>query len=98
MTTEQALSVLGLKANVAVLEDVKPAYRQLAKLLHPDKGGDESKFVELVTAYELLTGRRRVRRIVRNRPMKHGWAQYVYTDISRATSSNTSSSYYCYGV
>ena len=64
MTTREALAVLGLKENVAVLEDVKPAYRIKVKLLHPDKGGDATKFKQLVEAYETLIGKRRVRQPV----------------------------------
>ena len=60
MTQREALSILGLEENVAVLEDVKSAYRAKAKLLHPDKGGDVTKFKRLVEAYKFLTRRTKV--------------------------------------
>lgn len=49
----KALRVLGL-AEDASRNDIKLAYRKLATLHHPDKGGDKQAFVELRDAYELL--------------------------------------------
>jgi DnaJ-domain-containing protein 1 len=48
-----ALSVLGLQTN-ATLVEVKQAYRRLAALHHPDKGGNQQKFIETRAAYEIL--------------------------------------------
>ncbi len=36
-------------------EEIKNAYRKLAKTHHPDKGGDKNKFQEIQTAYEILS-------------------------------------------
>ena len=36
-------------------DEIKNAYRKLAKTHHPDKGGDKSKFQEIQTAYETLS-------------------------------------------
>lgn len=56
-----ALRYLGLSA-WATLEDVDRAYRDMAKRLHPDRGGDVREFKRLQRNYELakrLVGRRR---------------------------------------
>ena len=36
---------------------IKNRFRQLAKLYHPDTGGDARKFIELMEIYKKLTGR-----------------------------------------
>jgi len=41
--------------NTATQEEIKKAYRRLASLHHPDKGGDEEKFKEINAAYSLLS-------------------------------------------
>src|SRR5688500_18339547 len=45
--------ILGV-ARDASDDDIKRAYRQRARELHPDAGGDEEQFKELTTAYEVL--------------------------------------------
>jgi DnaJ-class molecular chaperone len=45
---------LGVAKN-ATPQDIKKAYRRLAGIHHPDKGGDTSKFQEIQTAYETLS-------------------------------------------
>jgi len=47
-------SILGVEKS-ATLEEIKKAYRKMAKEHHPDKGGDEDKFKEAAEAYDLLT-------------------------------------------
>lgn len=47
-------SILGL-ARGATEDEIKKAYRKLANIHHPDKGGDEEKFKEVKEAYEKLT-------------------------------------------
>jgi len=45
--------VLGLESG-CTLDEVKKAYRKLARLHHPDKGGDQAKMVEVTEAYDTL--------------------------------------------
>lgn len=47
------LEALGLIAPVTE-EQIKKRFKDLAKLHHPDKGGDASIFVEILEAYEKL--------------------------------------------
>ncbi len=46
-------SVLNIN-KTASKDDIKAAYRNLAKLNHPDKGGNEDKFKEINEAYQIL--------------------------------------------
>lgn len=46
-------SILGIAYN-ATSEEVKLAFRKLAKIHHPDKGGDEELFKEIRAAYEYI--------------------------------------------
>jgi curved DNA-binding protein len=39
----------------ATQEDIKKAYRKLASIHHPDKGGDTSTFQKIQAAYEILS-------------------------------------------
>lgn len=45
--------IIGVNSN-ASKEEIKKAYRNKAKILHPDKGGDPDKFKKLSYAYEIL--------------------------------------------
>lgn len=38
----------------ATLKEIKRAYRDLSKIHHPDKGGDEKEFHKIILAYEIL--------------------------------------------
>jgi DnaJ-class molecular chaperone len=46
--------ILGVE-KTATSQEIKIAYRKLALQHHPDKGGSEAKFKELVEAYEILS-------------------------------------------
>lgn len=45
---------LGVAKN-ATPEDIKKAYRRLAAIHHPDKGGDTAEFQKVQAAYETLS-------------------------------------------
>ncbi|MBF4693814.1 J domain-containing protein [Fusibacter ferrireducens] len=47
------LEALGLNVH-ATEEEIKKRFKELAKLHHPDKGGDSSIFIEILDAYEKL--------------------------------------------
>jgi DnaJ-domain-containing protein 1 len=45
--------ILGIPSNATVAQ-IKAAYRELAKIHHPDKGGDASMFADIAKAYRSL--------------------------------------------
>jgi molecular chaperone DnaJ len=45
--------ILGVTEN-ATQDEIKKSYRNLSKIHHPDKGGDENKFKEISEAYDTL--------------------------------------------
>jgi molecular chaperone DnaJ len=53
MNAENYYSILGVE-ETATQEDIKKAYRKLAKENHPDKGGDEELFKKISVAYETV--------------------------------------------
>jgi len=53
----QLLALLGLPAYAGIVE-IKQRFRALAKRYHPDHGGDNEQFIELVELYERLTHER----------------------------------------
>lgn len=54
LSHEQARQMLGVSAD-ATQGDIRRAYRERAKDLHPDRGGDEAAFRRLNRAYDRLT-------------------------------------------
>lgn len=53
-----AIRLYNIKSQVSKTasgQDIKKAYRKLAVVHHPDKGGDEQKFKEINAAYEILS-------------------------------------------
>ena len=53
-TTPDYYKILGVPRN-AKADEIKKAYRKLARKHHPDAGGDEAKFKEINEAYEVLS-------------------------------------------
>lgn len=53
-TTPDYYKTLGVPRGAAA-DEIKKAYRKLARKHHPDAGGDESKFKEINEAYEVLS-------------------------------------------
>jgi hypothetical protein len=49
------LSLLGLSP-YAGMDEIKQRFRELAKLYHPDRGGDSEQFIRLMETYEQLKG------------------------------------------
>lgn len=52
-TVNGALSLLNLTAN-STTDEIKSTYRKLAKMHHPDRGGNKDNFLKLNAAYETL--------------------------------------------
>lgn len=46
--------ILGIKFG-ASLDEIKRAYREKVKQYHPDRGGDQEKFIEIQEAYDVLS-------------------------------------------
>ena len=55
MFESDALRTLGLRKG-ATPEEIKKAYKRLAREHHPDKGGDSNEFIKIHDAYESLQG------------------------------------------
>jgi len=53
MNAENYYSILGVE-ETSTQEDIKKAYRKLAKENHPDKGGDEELFKKISVAYDTI--------------------------------------------
>jgi curved DNA-binding protein CbpA len=47
-------ALLGVEKSASAKE-IKKVYRELSKIHHPDKGGDEEKFKEIAEAYKILS-------------------------------------------
>ena len=52
--TANYYDILGVKKDASA-DEIKKAFRKLARKHHPDAGGDEEKFKEINEAYEVLS-------------------------------------------
>lgn len=59
---DQYWKILGVRPSSQSEEELKKTFRRLALKHHPDKGGNEEHFKQITEAYEILTGKRKVRR------------------------------------
>lgn len=57
MNSVDARQVLGVGAS-ANDQEIKQAFRRLALITHPDRGGSSEAFIKVNDAYEILTGQR----------------------------------------
>ena len=84
MAAANYYETLGVKKDASI-DDIKKAFRRLARKHHPDAGGDEEKFKDINEAYEVLgdpAKRRRYDELGANwqsgadfRP-PHGWESF----------------------
>ncbi len=81
------LVVLGVPAD-ATLAQIRDAYRQKSKILHPDVGGEEWAFRVLVKSYEMLSTAR-VMRATRAEPVRGQPAPAAATDRQHEPSAET---------
>ena len=56
MNTKEALSILGFDS-MPTRSQLKSRHRKLAKILHPDRSGDNKKFQALTKAYDFIKSR-----------------------------------------
>lgn len=56
-------------------KEIRKQYRELSKIMHPDRGGDEEEFKELTKAYKSLT----------DEETKKNWLEYGNPDGPGAT-------------
>ena len=76
-TTPDYYKTLGVSRN-ATPEEIKKAFRKLARTNHPDAGGDEEKFKEINEAYEVLSDEKKRKLYDRygtaqESQIPHGW-------------------------
>jgi len=62
-------AILGIK-QTASLKEVKSAYKKLAKIHHPDCGGDAIKFIEIKQAFDLAKNECFPETVLREAPKK----------------------------
>lgn len=86
LSRAQALQVLALNSS-ADREDIKRAYRRLAREHHPDHGGDPDLFQEVTRAFDRLVDDDtlpRAPRVARGRPSRNGYVDATPTPDVKA--------------
>jgi curved DNA-binding protein CbpA len=68
--------ILGIPKN-ATKDEIKKAYKAKAMEHHPDRGGNEEKFIEVLQAYEILSDSEK-----RSIYDEHGTVNSILTDIN----------------
>ncbi len=83
---EKAFLVFGFSLNDRpTLKDVKKRYRELAIIHHPDKGGNEDKMKEIISAYELFIGKTRLKLPAPRITQPFVWINVGYTTTCTAS-------------
>ena len=74
-------ATLGVAKN-ASQDEIKRAYRKLASLHHPDKGGDKNKFQEVQAAYAVLSDDQKRAQYDNPRPQFSGFGDGVHVNVN----------------
>ena len=92
MFESDALRTLGLRKG-ATPEEIKKAYKRLAREHHPDKGGDSNEFIKIHDAYESLkAAAARASHQRARRPRRHCSQRYSASKKNLATRSKDTAS------
>ena len=78
---------LGVSKN-ATADEIKKAFRKLARENHPDAGGDEEKFKEINEAYEQILRQRKARSSYASQQGDYSKSSYSYGDSPYQQSSS----------
>ncbi len=79
---EDYYEILGIPDNASE-EEIKKAFRELAKKYHPDRpGGDAEKFKKIVEAYRVLSDRKLRQEYDQKRKIQTGFTFGPFEDLS----------------
>lgn len=90
MSQENHYDILGVKEN-ATQDEIKKAYRKLAKENHPDKGGNEDTFKKISVAYDTIGDEEKRKKydIERQNPFGSGGFNDMYDMFFKSQFNNT---------
>ena len=80
-------SILGVNLNCS-LDDIKKAYKFLAKKYHPDRHGDSNKFMKIQIAYEMLTDNQQLPHS-EHTELKKQYSEFINDNNRSSTSQQT---------